>query len=51
MPRPNIAPASPIRYLAEVAIELRDRKADRQIAEQGIRFAEKSAVLKPANAE
>jgi tetratricopeptide (TPR) repeat protein len=38
-------------YLAEVAIELRDRKAGRQIAEQGIRFAEKTVVLKPANAE
>ena len=38
-------------YLAEVAIELRDRKAGRQIAEQGIRFAEKTETLKPANAE
>jgi tetratricopeptide (TPR) repeat protein len=38
-------------YLAEVAIELRDRKAGRQIAEQGIRFAEKTVTLKPANAE
>jgi tetratricopeptide (TPR) repeat protein len=38
-------------YLAEVAIELRDRKAGRQIAEQGIRFAEKSVALKPGNAE
>jgi tetratricopeptide (TPR) repeat protein len=38
-------------YLAEVAIELRDRKAGRQIAEQGIRFAEKTVALKPANAE
>jgi tetratricopeptide (TPR) repeat protein len=38
-------------YLAEVAIELRDRKAGRQIAEQGIRFAEKTVALKPASAE
>jgi tetratricopeptide (TPR) repeat protein len=38
-------------YLAEVAIELRDRKAGRQIAEQGIRLAEKTVALKPANAE
>jgi tetratricopeptide (TPR) repeat protein len=38
-------------YLAEVAIELRDRKAGRQIAEQGIKFAEKSVALKPASAE
>jgi tetratricopeptide (TPR) repeat protein len=38
-------------YLAEVSIELRDRKAGRQIAEQGIRFAEKTAAMKPGNAE
>ena len=38
-------------YLAEVAIELRDRKAGRQTAEQGIKFAEKAVALKPANAE
>ena len=38
-------------YLAEVAIELRDRKAGRQIAEQGIKFAEKAVALKPDNAE
>src|SRR5260370_37019440 len=38
-------------YLAEVAIELRDRKAGRRIAEQGIKFAEKPAALKPAKAE
>jgi tetratricopeptide (TPR) repeat protein len=38
-------------YLAEVVIELRDRKAGRQIAEQGIKFAEKSVALKPENAE
>jgi Flp pilus assembly protein TadD len=38
-------------YLAEVAIELRDRKTGRQIAEQGIKFAEKAVALKPTNAE
>jgi len=38
-------------YLAEVAIELHDRKAGRQIAEQGMRYAEKSVALKPGNAE
>jgi tetratricopeptide (TPR) repeat protein len=38
-------------YLAEVAIELRDRKAGRQSAEQGIKFAEKTIALKPDNAE
>src|SRR5260370_3119479 len=38
-------------YLAEVAIDLRDRKASRQIAKQGIKFAEKAVALKPANAE
>ena len=38
-------------YLAEVQIELRDRKAGRQAAEQGIQFAEKAVALKPANAE
>jgi len=38
-------------YLAEVAIELHDRKAGRQIAEQGIRFAEKTVAMKPGNAE
>jgi len=38
-------------YLAEVAIELRDRKAGRQFAEQGMKFAEKAVALKPANAE
>src|SRR5437763_11115800 len=38
-------------YLAEVAIELRDRKAGRQFAEQGIKFAEKTIALKPENAE
>jgi tetratricopeptide (TPR) repeat protein len=38
-------------YLAEVTIELRDRKTGRQIAEQGIRFAEKTVAMKPENAE
>jgi tetratricopeptide (TPR) repeat protein len=38
-------------YLAEVAIELRDRKAGRQFAEQGMKFAEKTIALKPENAE
>ena len=38
-------------YLAEVQIELRDRKAGRAAAEQGIKFAEKAVALKPANAE
>ena len=32
-------------------IELRDRKAGRQVAEQGIKFAEKAVALKPENAE
>jgi tetratricopeptide (TPR) repeat protein len=38
-------------YLAEVALELRDRKGGRQFAEQGIKFAEKTVALKPENAE
>jgi tetratricopeptide (TPR) repeat protein len=38
-------------YLAEVTIELHDRKVGRQIAEQGIRFAEKTVSMKPGNAE
>ena len=38
-------------YLAEVTIELHDRKTGRQIAEQGIRFAEKAVAMKPGNAE
>ena len=37
--------------LAEVAIELKDRKAGRQFAEQGIKFAEKAVAMKPDNAE
>jgi len=38
-------------YLAEVAIELKDRKAGRQFAEQGMKFAEKAVAMKPENAE
>src|ERR1035438_4161269 len=38
-------------YLAEVTIELHDRKTGRQIAEQGIKFAEKTVAMKPGNAE
>ncbi len=38
-------------YLAEVAIEQRDRKLGRQAAEQGIKAAEKAVSLKPNNAE
>jgi len=38
-------------YVAEVAMELHDRKSGRSAAEQGIRFAEKAVSLRPANAE
>ena len=38
-------------YLAEVNIELKDRKTGAQVAEQGIRFGEKAVSLKPENAE
>jgi tetratricopeptide (TPR) repeat protein len=38
-------------YLAEVDIELRERKAGGQIAEQGIKLALKAIALKPENAE
>jgi tetratricopeptide (TPR) repeat protein len=38
-------------YAAEVAIELRDRKAGRQFAEQGMKFGEKAVDLKPQDAE
>jgi tetratricopeptide (TPR) repeat protein len=38
-------------YLAEVQIELHDRKAGAQAAEQGIKFAEKAVSMKPDNAE
>ena len=38
-------------YLAEVQIELRDRKAGGLAAEQGIKLAEKAVSLKPGEAE
>jgi tetratricopeptide (TPR) repeat protein len=38
-------------YLAEVQIELHDRKAGRAAAEQGIKAAERAVALKPDNAE
>ncbi len=38
-------------YLAEVAHRTARPKAGRQVAEQGIKFAEKAVALKPANAE
>jgi tetratricopeptide (TPR) repeat protein len=38
-------------YAAEVAIELKDRKAGRQLAEQGMKFGEKAVALKPQDAE
>src|SRR5260370_12862200 len=38
-------------YLAEVAIELKDRKGGRQSAEQGIEAAKKAVAMKPENAE
>ena len=38
-------------YLAEVHIELKDRKAGGLAAEQGIKFAEKAVSLKSADAE
>src|SRR6266436_4821171 len=38
-------------YAAEVAIELKDRKAGRQLAEQGMKFGEKAVSMKPENAE
>jgi tetratricopeptide (TPR) repeat protein len=38
-------------YAAEVAIELKDRKAGRQLAEQGMKFGEKAVAMKPENAE
>src|SRR5262245_32467057 len=37
-------------YVAEVAIELRERKSGRQAAEQGIRFAEKAVALDASQA-
>jgi Flp pilus assembly protein TadD len=38
-------------YLAEVMIEQRERKPARQVAEQGIKAAEKSVALKPDSAD
>lgn len=38
-------------YLAEVALEVRDRNAAKGAAETGIRAAEKAVALQPANAE
>jgi tetratricopeptide (TPR) repeat protein len=38
-------------YLAEVQIELHDRKAGRASAEQGIKAAERALAMKPENAE
>jgi tetratricopeptide (TPR) repeat protein len=38
-------------YAAEVAIELKDRKAGRQFAEQGMKFGEKAVAMKPEIAE
>jgi tetratricopeptide (TPR) repeat protein len=38
-------------YLAEVAIEQRDRKGGRAAAEQGIKAGEKAVALKPGNAD
>jgi len=48
---PQYGAALAYSYLAEVAIESKDRKAGRQAAEQGIRFAEKCVAMKPDNAE
>jgi tetratricopeptide (TPR) repeat protein len=38
-------------YLAEVAIELHDRKGGRAAAEQGMKAGEKAVAMKPDNAE
>ncbi len=38
-------------YLAEVALELRDREQARRAAESGIRFAERALALQPSQAE
>lgn len=38
-------------YLAEVAIELHDRKAGRRFAEQGMKFGEKAVAMQPDTAE
>jgi len=37
--------------LAEVAIELKDRKSGRRFAEQGMKFAEKAVAMRPQDAE
>ena len=47
----NTAPRWPTAIWQRWHIELRDRKAGRQFAEQGIKFAEKAVALKPDNAE
>jgi tetratricopeptide (TPR) repeat protein len=38
-------------YLAEITIELKDRKTGAQVAEQGMRYGERAVSLKPENAE
>lgn len=38
-------------YLAEVDLELHDKKAARQVAEAGVKAAEKAVELKPGDAE
>src|SRR5689334_2845982 len=38
-------------YLAEVMIEQRERKPARQVAEQGIKAAEKAIALQPGSAD
>src|SRR5450755_5193015 len=38
-------------YLAEITIELKDRKTGAQVAEQGMRYGERAVFLKPENAE
>lgn len=47
-PAAQLRLASACSYLAEVNIELRDRKAARQAAEQGIPAAEKAIALQPS---
>jgi tetratricopeptide (TPR) repeat protein len=48
---PNDAEAGTAPLCQLYLVELRDRNVGRQIAEQGIRFAEKTVALKPGNAE
>jgi tetratricopeptide (TPR) repeat protein len=38
-------------YLAEVALEVRDRKQAEQVAERGVKLAERAVALKPETAE